>query len=151
MDTREEIKNQALLIMNAERSLQANEQFKAFMAELGRIDEMKQNLKEYLKEHLDTLEDKEIVSPNGKQDWSFKLVKRNIIKCTDINKVADDYLDYEEVNDVVEVDGKFYRLVPNTKAVKEQFVELGKEVPEGFKVDTNSALCASINGKRLGL
>ena len=151
MNERDNIKQQALMILDAERSLQANEQFKAFMAQVRQINEMKKQLKEYLKEHLDALDEKEIVSPNGKQDWSFKLVKRNSIKCVDINKVSDDLLDYQEVDDIVEVDGKYYRLIPNIKAVKEQYVELGKEVPEGFKVDTSSALYASINGERLGL
>jgi len=145
------IETQALAILDAERNLQANEQFKAFMVQVGKINEMKKNLKEYLKDHLDTLENKEIVSPNGKQDYSFKLVKRNVVKCTDINKVQDDLLDYEEVDDVVEIDGKFYRLVPNIKAVKEQFVELGKELPDGFELNVNRALYATVNGEKLGL
>lgn len=145
------IETQALAILDAERNLQANEQFKAFMVQVGKINEMKKNLKEYLKDHLDTLENKEIVSPNGKQDYSFKLVKRNVVKCTDINKVQDDLLDYEEVDDVVEIDGKFYRLVPNISAVKEQFVELGKELPDGFELKVNRALYATVNGEKLGL
>lgn len=145
------IETQALAILDAERNLQANEQFKAFMVQVGKINEMKKNLKEYLKDHLDTLENKEIVSPNGKQDYSFKLVKRNVVKCTDINKVQDDLLDYEEVDDVIEIDGKFYRLVPNIAAVKEQFVELGKELPDGFELNVNRALYATVNGEKLGL
>lgn len=151
MDKREQIKNQALMIMNAERSLQANEQFKAFLNELGKINEMKKQLKEFLKDNLDSLESKEIVSPNGKQEYSFKLVERKKVVCSDIKAVADELLDYEEVNDIVELDGKFYRLMPNIKAVKEQFVELGKEVPAGFELKTNKALYASVNGEKLGL
>lgn len=149
--TKQEISNQAALILQAERSLQDNEKFKEFMFELKRIDQMKKDLKNYIKDHLDNLEGKEIVSPNGKQDYSFKLVERKTIKCTDINKVSEDLLDYEEATDVVEVDGKYYRLVPNTKAVKAQYVDLGKKVPKGFEVKTNKALYASINGERLGL
>ena len=135
-------------IAETELALQSNEQFKQFLVATQELEQMKQDLKNYLKDKMSKEHVKEVVSPNGKEDWYATYSETHTVKCVDQSSIPDDFLIVEEIENAIIKNGKAFKVTPNTNLVRE-LDKIGGTIPEGFEIKTVPRLSIKLNNKPL--
>lgn len=148
MTNQQELEKYALQVMEAEKSLQQSEEFKAFLVKKKQVDDQVAEAKKILKDKMLELGMKSIVSPLGKEDWNITLSTATSIKCDDLSAVDEQYITKTELDtdDIIVEDGKIYQKTGNTKLVK-NLVDSGMSMPEGFSKVVTPRISIKVNGK----
>lgn len=143
----DELQQKALSVINAQRDLESSEAFKQFMKEQKKVTDMIADLKTYLKKEMVEQGISEIISPNGKSDWSITISHRNSAKVSDLTKIPEEYFTETEVqeNELSVHDGKVFLKTPNTNLAKNNMV-LGVKV-DGFELVDTPAISIKVDGK----
>ena len=97
MTNQQELEKYALQVMEAEKSLQQSEEFKAFLVKKKQVDDQVAEAKKILKEKMLEFGMKSIVSPLGKEDWNISLSTATSIKCDDLSVVDEQYVTKTEL------------------------------------------------------
>lgn len=151
MDKKEHLKtdleSQALTVIEMQRDLEKqSEEFKAFLQHQKEVSEKIALLKSKLKEEMSKNNIDEIVSPKGEDDWKIKVWQTTRVNVDNIDDVEDDYKELEEINGIIEKDGKYYQEVGKTELVKNLYLN-GVSIPKGFSVKQNPSIKITINRK----
>lgn len=143
----DELQQKAIAVIEAQRNLEKSQAFKKFMKELKHVEDLREDLRSYLKTEMVNQNIDEIVSPNGPSDWNIKLNHRHSAKVTDLSLIPDEYFDEQEVEEreIVVHDGKVFKRIPNTQLAKNN-MELGVNV-SGFELIDTPAIYIRVDGK----
>lgn len=144
----QELSNMALQIVELENSLQASEEFRAFLVKQKEIADQVANIKQNLKDKMLEFGIKKIESPNGKDDWIVSLSTATTIKADDISVIDDAFITLDEISgdEFVIQENRIYKKNPNTKLVK-NLVDSGMALPDGFTKTITPRMSIKVNGK----
>ena len=148
MNTKQELEQYALQVMEAEKSLQQSEEFKAFLIKQKQVADQVAEAKKVLKDKMMELGVKELVSPLGKDDWKISVTAATSIKCDELSSVEPEYLLKKEMDtdNIIVENGIIYQLEGNTKLVK-NLTDAGMTMPKGFSKTVTPRISIKVNGK----
>lgn len=148
--SREELQEKALAVIQEQKELLANEQFKAFLVRQKEIQDQIADLKTYLKKNMDESGINVIASANGPDDWNVKLTKAVSVKVDDLDKIPENYILEEELDtsNLVVRGGKIFEKKGNVDQVKNE-ISIGLPLPEGFKKVTTNRLSIKVDKKAI--